>query len=246
MMPTLYQPNQMDPFKFSRTKLGLFIQCSYCFYLDRRLGISQPSGPSFTLNNAVDTLLKKECDGYRAQKRPHPIAREYNLEAIPYQPNTGDLLAAWRNNKQGIAFFHAPTNFHVYGAIDDVWVNPMGELIIIDYKATSKAGEVVLDQEYHNSYRRQLDIYAWLFKMNRYPVYDKAYWIYCNGIKDEETFKNCLHFKTVLIEHPIDTSWVEGKLVEAHQCINQPKPPARTDNCQFCNYLTSVENLCLI
>lgn len=245
-MATLYQPNQTDSFKFSRTKLELFIECPHCFYLDRRLGISQPFGPAFTLNIAVDTLMKKECDGYRAQQRPHPITVEYKVDAIPYQPTPPELIETWRNNFKGISFHHTPTNFLVYGAIDDIWVNPKGELIIIDYKATSKAGEVVLDQDYHDAYRRQLDIYAWLFKMNTYPVHDKAYWVYCNGIKDGETFENCLHFKTVLIEHPVDTTWIESKLMEAHQCLNQSKPPARTDNCQFCKYLTSVESLSLM
>lgn len=240
---TLYQPNQTDPFKLSRSKLELFTQCAYCFYLDRRLGISQPFGPAFTLNIAVDALLKKECDGYRAQQKPRPIAVEYNLEAIPYHPDTVDLMTTWRNNRQGISFLHAPTNFLVYGAIDDVWVNPKGEFIIIDYKATSKNGDVVLDQDYHDAYRRQLDIYSWLFKMNGYPVHDKAYWVYCNGIKEVEAFDNCLHFKTVLIEHPVDTTWIESKLMEAHQCLNKSVPPPRTEDCQFCKYLTAVDSI---
>jgi hypothetical protein len=72
-----------------------------------------------------------------------------------------------------------------------------------------------MDQEYYHAYRRQLDIYAWLFKMNEYPVHDKAYWVYCNGIKNGETFGNCLHFKTVLIEHSVDTTWIQSKLIEA-------------------------------
>jgi hypothetical protein len=190
---------------------------------------------------AVDALLKNECDGYRAKAQPHPIAVEYKLDAIPYLPNPADLLPTWRNNRQGIAYLHAPTNFHVYGAIDDVWVNPKGELVIIDYKATSKNGEAVLDQDYHDAYRRQLDIYVWLFKMNGYPVYDKAYWLYCNGLKDAEAFDNCLHFKTVLIEHPLDTSWIEAKLTQAHGCLNASDAPSRTAGCDYCAYLTKIE-----
>jgi hypothetical protein len=191
----------------------------------------------------VDALLKRECNVYRAQQKPHPIAVEYNLEAIPYQPEPAELLGDWRNNKRGIGYHHQLTNFHVYGAIDDIWVNPSRELIIIDYKATSKNGDVVLDQEYHDAYRRQLDIYAWLFKMNGYPVYDKAYWVYCNGIKDAETFENCLNFKTVLIEHSVDTSWIEERLIQDHQCLNQAETPPRCDNCDFCKYLTEVEEM---
>ena len=107
-MAKTYQPNQIEPFKLSRSKIELFTKCPYCFYLDRRLGISQPSGPAFSLNLAVDTLLKNECDGYRVQKCAHPIAIENNLEAIPYQTTPPDLIEIWRNNREGIAFLTNP------------------------------------------------------------------------------------------------------------------------------------------
>ena len=58
----LYLPGMAEPFKLSRTKLDLSLECPRCFYLDRCLGIARPSGPAFTLNSAVDALLKKEFD----------------------------------------------------------------------------------------------------------------------------------------------------------------------------------------
>ena len=60
--PKLYQLKSSAPFKLSRTKIELFTGCPRCFFLDRRLGISRPGFPAFTLNNAVDYLLKKEFD----------------------------------------------------------------------------------------------------------------------------------------------------------------------------------------
>ena len=44
-------------------------------------------------------------------------------------------------------YHHKPTNFTITGAIDDLWVNPAGQLIVVDYKATSKDGEVSLEDE---------------------------------------------------------------------------------------------------
>lgn len=247
-MAKTYQPNQIEPFKLSRSKIELFTKCPYCFYLDRRLGISQPSGPAFSLNLAVDNLLKNECDGYRVQKCAHPIAIENNLEAIPYQTTPPELIDLWRNNRQGIAFLHKPTNFHVYGAIDDIWVTPKGELIVIDYKATAKAGDIVLDQDYHDAYKRQLEIYAWLLLMNGYTVYEKAYFVYINGVKDSEKFENCLHFNTKLIEHTLNTGWIEKTLQEMFDCLNQSSPPKKTEKtaeseCKFCDYLTKIQKL---
>lgn len=58
----LYQPGASEPYKLSRSKIELFLNCPCCFYLDRRLGIGQPPGYPFTLNAAVDKLLKKEFD----------------------------------------------------------------------------------------------------------------------------------------------------------------------------------------
>ena len=65
----LFDPNLSEPMPLSRSKIDLFLKCPKCFYLDRKLGISQPSGAPFTLNMAVDTLLKKEFDVYRQKKK---------------------------------------------------------------------------------------------------------------------------------------------------------------------------------
>ena len=61
----LFDPNSKLPYKLSRSKIDDFINCSRCFYLDRRLGIAHPPGYPFNLNSAVDHLLKKEFDIHR-------------------------------------------------------------------------------------------------------------------------------------------------------------------------------------
>lgn len=62
----LYKPDSDKPFALSRTALDSFLKCPRCFYLDRRLGVKPPAGPPFSINSAVDHLLKKEFDHYRA------------------------------------------------------------------------------------------------------------------------------------------------------------------------------------
>ncbi len=79
----VFNPNDSNPFKLSRSKIDLFIECPRCFYLDRRLGVGRPPGFPFTLNNAVDTLLKREFDAYRASGKPHPLIEEYGIDAKP-------------------------------------------------------------------------------------------------------------------------------------------------------------------
>src|SRR3989344_4582343 len=136
--PKLYQPGATQPFKLSRSKIDMFLECPRCFYLDRRLGVSRPSIPAFTLHSAVDHLLKKEFDLLRLSGQAHDLMKKYHVDAIPFSHPDLDI---WRENFTGVQALHAPTNLLIFGAIDDVWVNPQGQLSIVDYKSTSTERE---------------------------------------------------------------------------------------------------------
>ena len=114
----LYDPQSKEPFKLSRSKIELFLECAKCFYLDRRLGVGRPPGYPFSLNSAVDALLKKEFDLHRAKNKAHPLMAEYGLDLVPYEH---EMMDEWRENFKGLQFHHKPTNFIITGAIDDVW-----------------------------------------------------------------------------------------------------------------------------
>jgi hypothetical protein len=146
----LYEPGDESPFRLSRTKVELYVDCQRCFYLDRRLGISRPRGYPLNLNLAVDHLLKVEFDSYRTQKKPHPYMVQAGIDAIPYaHPD----LDTWRANFTGISFVHAETNFEVFGAVDDVWQESNGDLLVVDYKATSLSRPLSIDYEWQNGRR---------------------------------------------------------------------------------------------
>ena len=163
-MSKFYNPNRSrnlykadKPYKLSRSKIDLFIECQKCFYLDRKLGVGRPPGYPFTLNAAVDQLLKKEFDIYRQQQRPHPLMKGYQIDAVPYE---NGKLEEWRDSlRRGITYEMPDTNLIITGGVDDVWINPEGELIIVDYKATSKESKVNLDADWQIGYKRQMEIY---------------------------------------------------------------------------------------
>ena len=68
--------------------------------------------------------------------------------------------------------------------IDDVWVNPAGELMIVDYKSTSKDEKIeVLDKEWHDGYKHQMEVYQWLFRRNGFKVSDTGYFVYANATR---------------------------------------------------------------
>ena len=201
----LFDPKSKTPFKLSRSKIDLFVECPQCFYLDRRLGVGRPPGFPFTLNSAVDTLLKKEFDLLRKDGVPHPLFEEHGIEAIPFYC---DKLDDYRNTFIGVQHLHKPSNFLVFGGVDDLWINPNNEIIIVDYKATAKQGEVNLDAEWQNGYKRQMEVYQWLVRNNGYEVSNTGYFVYCNG--DVGQAKYALSFNLIFKIIPIleNTSWI--------------------------------------
>ena len=250
MKNNLYVLNSREPFRLSRSKVDLFLQCPRCFYLDRKLGISQPSGAPFTLNNAVDALLKKEFDSCREKAETHPFVEQQGLRAVPFSHPD---IEEWRNNRKGIQYLHKPLNFLLYGAIDDVWELASGELAIVDYKAKAttgditlepkrkKDGEIVKTDRYLISYQKQIEFYQWLFHKNGFKVSNTAYFLFANAQKDRESFKDKLEFEKILIPHEGDTSWIEPTLEKIAKCLKSDEVPEPGHECDFCKYRAAAQ-----
>ena len=164
--------------------------------------------------------------------------KQYGVDAVPY---AHEKINEWRDAlRRGITYFHKDTNFMITGGVDDVWINPKRELIIVDYKATSKTEEVSLDADWQISYKRQMEIYQWLFRKNGFDVSKIGYFVYCNGDSDKEAFDGKLEFDIKVIPYEGDDSWVEEKIFEAHKCLNSEKIPEASIDCDYCNYLEAV------
>jgi len=241
-----YKPGQKTPFKISRSKIELFKQCPRCFWLDARLKIKRPDGPPFQINKAIDELLKKEFDSYRQKGEPHPWMVDYQIKAVPMKHPD---LAQWRQNFTGVFTLHEPTNLHVFGAIDDIWVDENGAAIVVDYKATAKAAEITIDADWQISYKRQLEVYQWLLRANGLEVNDTAYFVYANGRLDLEGFFDKVEFRTKIIPYNGDASWVEPTLHEIKQCLEGDMPAVGTAAmggvCDYCNYARQRTELTL-
>ena len=70
--------------KLSRSKLELFTECSRCFWLDIKQGIKRPPPAPYTINNAVDYLLKQEFDIHRGKGTRHPVMVHHAIDAVRY------------------------------------------------------------------------------------------------------------------------------------------------------------------
>lgn len=229
----LYVPGQKEAFALSRSKIELYMQCPKCFYLDRVHGIARPQFPAFLLNSAVDELFKKEFDVYRSKKQPHPIMLEYGIDAVPYEHIE---LEKWRHNFTGVRTMHAATNFELFGAVDDIWVTPEGDLHVVDYKSTSKDEKVTLEDKWKEGYKRQLEIYQWLLRKKGFKVSDKGFFVYANGRKDRDAFDAKLEFDVTLLEYVGDADWVEGTLLKIKRILDSESVPEAHPDCEHCEY----------
>tara|TARA_B100001013_G_C24491866_1_gene395567 strand:- start:25 stop:672 length:648 start_codon:yes stop_codon:yes gene_type:complete len=188
-----------------------------------------------TLAVATDHLLKNEFDGYREkQSSEHPIFEKFGLDVVPYQHPE---IEAWRNNFKGIRYLHEPTNLEIFGAVDDVWQGLNSkELFIVDYKSTSKKGDPDIETGWGSSYKRQMEVYQWLFRQNGFPVSETGYFLYVNGIKGDNDFYSdhegyedvgFMEFKTTLIPYTGNSDWVSDILLRIKETLMDDKlPPA--------------------
>jgi len=246
---TPYKVGQPEPYKVSRTKIELFTQCPRCFWLDARLGIKRPSSPPFNINKTIDELFKKEFDIYREKGEPHPLMKANQIKAVPYKHEKMD---DWRHNFTGVVHVHSPTNLHVFGAVDDIWLGDDGKIMVVDYKATAKDSPVKKLGPvggWQDMYRRQMEVYQWLLKQNGLDVSDTGYFVYATGTKDRDGFNNVVEFETNVFSYTGNSDWVDDTLIRMKKCLEGDIPEvgvaAMGGPCEHCEYAKSRTTLTL-
>jgi hypothetical protein len=222
--------------QLSRSKIELFHQCPRCLWLDVARGVPRPSGPPFTLNNAVDALMKSEFDRYRAAGEPHPLFATVGLDAVPF-PHAE--LDRWRHNFTGLRWLDPETGWTLCGAIDDLWQARTGELIVADYKATART-EMPTARNLFPSYRRQLDVYQFLVRRQGFEVSNRGWFVYTNGDGRAAGFGDKLCFSTALVPYDGDDAWVLEAFRRAVATVAEPAAPAAGPDCEYCAYVAAV------
>ena len=224
--------------KLSRTALESFIKCPCCFYLQRRLRMKAHPMIPLTLAVATDALLKNEFDAYRANGAMHPLWVRHGLNVRCY---VHENLATWRSNFKGIRVVHAATGAEIFGAVDDIWQDrASGQLHIVDYKSTSKKETPTLQGGFGDGYKRQMEIYQWLFRTAGFDVSNTGYFLYVNGRKDggffDQDLNGVMRFDPVLIPYQGNTDWVPQAITDAVACLKGDEIPSPTEDCDSCRY----------
>ena len=218
--------------KLSRSKIDLYNNCPCCFYNDVKRRIPRPKGFPFNLNNAVDTLLKKEFDRYREIETSHPL--QVPLGLIPAKH---PLIDKWRTTNIGVKFQHEEHDCTYYGCIDDLWYNPQNEEYhVVDYKATAKKDIVTELPDWADTYRKQVEFYQWLLRRNGLNVSDVSYFVYCTGNNTADNFNAVLNFHIEVIPYQGDDSWVEPVINNIQLCLQLETPPPSSITCDYCRF----------
>ena len=164
---------------------------------------------------------------------------KHGIDAIPF--NHPDL-EEWRQNFKGLQVLHKASNLILTGAVDDLWINPAGELIVVDYKATSTSRQISLDEEYRQSYKNQMEIYQWLLRSMGFEVSNTGYFLYCNGNSSKDRFDGYLEFSMEILPYDGNDIWVEPTLIEIRKCLEGDTLPKFTESCNFCRYWMAIKN----
>ena len=102
---------------------------------------------------------------------------------------------------------------------------------------------MTLDADWQIAYKRQMELYQWLFRQNDFQVSSTGYFVYCNGKKDKERFNGRLEFDIKVLPYEGNTDWVEDTLTEACECLNADDIPEVCTDCDFCKYRQAARDI---
>ena len=235
-----YSPNQKEDFKISRGRFYNFLICKRCFYLDRVKGLDPPGTPGWTLNETTDLLLKKEFDYCRERQIPHRLFIENQLSNVV--PFDHPEIDNWRDSlHKGLMLRYKDTNIILTGGVDDIWQDKISKkLIIVDYKSQAKLGRLdkqdYLDDPYHEAYKIQMDFYAYLLFGMGFDVHQTSYFLVCNAKRDEQQFNKRMNFDEYLVPYKWNIDWIENKIDEMVNLMNNSQMPESNLSCKNCAY----------
>jgi len=235
-----YTPNQKEDFKISRGRFSNFLTCKRCFYLDRVKGLDPPGTPGWTLNETTDLLLKKEFDYCRDRQIPHRLFIENQLSNVV--PFDHPEIDNWRDSlHKGLMLRYKDTNIILTGGVDDIWQdNVSKQLILVDYKSQAKLGRVdkqdYLEDPYHESYKIQMDFYAYLLSGMGFDVHQTSFFLVCNAKRDDQDFNKRMNFDEYLIPYNWNIDWIDNKIEEMVNLMNNSQIPVPNISCKNCAY----------
>ncbi len=117
-----------------------------------------------------------------------------------------------------------------------------GELIVADYKATARK-EMPTAKNLYPSYRRQMDVYQFLVRRQKFDVSDRGWFVYTNGDGRAGGFGDKLCFTTSMVPYDGNDDWVLDTFRRAVATIEGGVRPASGADCDYCAYIASASQV---
>jgi len=221
------------PINLSPSSLNLFLECPFCFWLEKRQGIRRPPPYPYALNAAVDVLLKQEFDVYRQKNMPHPLISSHNVSAKLFANQ--ELLNEWRSNFKGLRYYHPQLDATFFGAVDDILEFDGGKFAPLDYKSTGARKANVYD-----SFQLQMDAYTYLLEKNGYPTLNKGYLAFYI-VNKEDGFGGRLPFRKELKEVETNPQRIPPLFKQAVDLLRSDQVLSHTPDCKFGQWFNDIK-----
>ena len=90
-------------------------------------------------------------------------------------------------------------------------------------------------------YKKQIEIYSWIFQQQGFDISKISYFLFCSALyKNIESFDDKIEFKIDIIPYEMDSSWVEGVILDIKKILDNKVIPKQNPDCKFCNYRESL------
>lgn len=96
--------------------------------------------------------------------------------------------------------------------------------------------EDYLSYVYHQAYKVQLDVYAYLLEGMGFSVSPTGYFYVCNADRDAEGFHGRLEFQETLVPYNWNADWVEPEVFEMASVLDSHQIPEGNPACENCAY----------
>ena len=132
--------------------------------------------------------------------------------------------------------------------MDDVWYHTRTkQVIVVDYKSQANRRELnqwtYLSDVYHQSYKVQLNVYAYLLENMGFDVYPNGYFFVCNANRDEDGFYGKMNFEEAIISYQLDYSGIESMILKMYSLMNDLYVPESNIACENCAYARQRNSL---
>ena len=198
------------------------------------MGIKRPAPFPYTLNQAVDKLLKEEFDYYRKRGEVPSLILENKIPASLF--SNQELLNQWRTDAVGIRYYDEKLDAVLFGTLDDVLEFKNGKFAPLDYKTTGSD-----DPEIYDRFQLQMDVYTFLLEKNGFPTLRKGFLAFY-VVDRNNGFKDRLPFKKKIVSIDTNPSDIPELFGDAVRLLRQKNLPTHSVDCKYGKWLNQILN----